>query len=96
MNVPTGKGVAAYPGMGHAALLAQCPRYEPNVLVNSGADTKLPDLGDERLGFSFHVYCLAGPGSGAGEPSDPGRDNGCGTAATLVLTAPRTGTGAAP
>lgn len=59
--------------------------YEPNVLFNSGADTKLPDLADDRLGFSFHVYCLAGSGTGAGETSDPGRDNGCGTAETLVF-----------
>ena len=59
--------------------------YEPNVLFNSGADTQLPDLGDDRLGFSFHVYCLAGSGTGAGETSDPGRDNGCGTAETLVF-----------
>jgi endoglycosylceramidase len=34
--------------------------YEPNVLFNFGADSQHPDLGDPRLGFSFHVYCLAG------------------------------------
>jgi endoglycosylceramidase len=34
--------------------------YEPNVLFNFGADSHHPDLGDPRLGFSFHVYCLAG------------------------------------
>lgn len=33
--------------------------YEPHVLFNFGADTRLPDLGD-NLGFSFHVYCLTG------------------------------------
>ncbi len=42
--------------------------YEPNVLFNFGSDTNLGRLGDPRLGFSFHDYCLAAaagvPGGG--------------------------------
>lgn len=34
--------------------------YEPNVLFNFGADSNHPPTGDERTGFSFHVYCTAG------------------------------------
>jgi endoglycosylceramidase len=34
--------------------------YEPNVLFNFGAETRIPDLGDRSAGFSFHVYCTAG------------------------------------
>ncbi len=33
--------------------------YEPNSLFNSGGRTRLPDLRDPRLGFSFHDYCAA-------------------------------------
>ncbi|MBV9310161.1 MAG: cellulase family glycosylhydrolase [Solirubrobacterales bacterium] len=32
--------------------------YEPQVIFNYGANTNLPPLGDRRLGFSFHDYCL--------------------------------------
>jgi endoglycosylceramidase len=35
--------------------------YEPNVLFNFGSRTRLPDLGDARLGFSFHDYCSSPP-----------------------------------
>jgi endoglycosylceramidase len=44
--------------------------YEPNVLFNFGAATRIPALGDRSAGFSFHVYCTAGlavpPYTGAG------------------------------
>jgi endoglycosylceramidase len=33
--------------------------YEPQVLFNYGSATNLPALGDPRLGFAFHNYCLA-------------------------------------
>jgi endoglycosylceramidase len=56
--------------------------YEPNVLFNSGADTQLPDLGDDKLGFSWHDYCLVGSGTG-GDTSDPVRGGGCGTLESL-------------
>ncbi|HEY7152228.1 MAG TPA: cellulase family glycosylhydrolase, partial [Solirubrobacterales bacterium] len=39
--------------------------YEPNVLFNFDADTKLPDMGSRKLGFSFHDYCFVGLVSGA-------------------------------
>ncbi len=32
--------------------------YEPQVLFNYGSNTNLPSLGDPRLGFAFHDYCL--------------------------------------
>jgi endoglycosylceramidase len=32
--------------------------YEPQVLFNYGSTTNLPALGDSRLGFAFHDYCL--------------------------------------
>jgi endoglycosylceramidase len=32
--------------------------YEPQVLFNYGSNTNLPALGDPRLGFAFHDYCL--------------------------------------
>ncbi|HEY2438543.1 MAG TPA: cellulase family glycosylhydrolase, partial [Solirubrobacteraceae bacterium] len=32
--------------------------YEPQVLFNNGSNTNLPALGDSRLGFAFHDYCL--------------------------------------
>lgn len=38
--------------------------YEPNVLFNFDADTRLPDLGSRNLGFSFHDYCFLGLVSG--------------------------------
>jgi endoglycosylceramidase len=41
--------------------------YEPNVGFNFGADSHIAGLGDTGLGFSFHVYCLAGA-LGAGDP----------------------------
>jgi endoglycosylceramidase len=34
--------------------------YEPNVLFNFGADTRVPALGDPAAGFSFHFYCTPG------------------------------------
>ena len=36
--------------------------YEPNVLFNSGADTRLGNVGDSHAGFAFHDYCLAASG----------------------------------
>jgi endoglycosylceramidase len=33
--------------------------YEPQVLFNYASATNLPALGDPRLGFAFHDYCLA-------------------------------------
>ena len=44
--------------------------YEPNVLFNDGADTKVGDTGDPRAGFSFHDYCL----TQGGTQSDPLRN----------------------
>ena len=32
--------------------------YEPNVIFNNGIPTYVGDLDDDRLGFSFHDYCL--------------------------------------
>ncbi|HEV3129313.1 MAG TPA: cellulase family glycosylhydrolase, partial [Solirubrobacteraceae bacterium] len=32
--------------------------YEPQVLFNYGSNTNLPALGDPRLAFAFHDYCL--------------------------------------
>ncbi len=32
--------------------------YEPNVIFNNGIPTYVGDLEDDRLGFSFHDYCL--------------------------------------
>jgi endoglycosylceramidase len=39
--------------------------YEPNVLFNFDVNTRLPDLGFRKLGFSFHDYCFLGLVSGA-------------------------------
>ena len=43
--------------------------YEPNVIFNFGADTRLPSPGDGAAGLSFHVYCATGqlalPGLGS-------------------------------
>ena len=43
--------------------------YEPNVLFNFGSDTNVGDLGDRRLGFSYHVYCISAAGGGGNNPS---------------------------
>jgi endoglycosylceramidase len=37
--------------------------YEPNVLFNTGADTRLGNVGDSHAGFAFHDYCLAASGN---------------------------------
>lgn len=42
---------------------------EPNVLFNFGANTSLPDLG-ENLGLSFHDYCLTGLVQGGPQSCD--------------------------
>jgi endoglycosylceramidase len=34
--------------------------YEPQVLFNFGSDTNIGRIAARNLGFSFHVYCLAG------------------------------------
>jgi endoglycosylceramidase len=41
--------------------------YEPNVTFNFAQPTHLPDLGDPRLGMSFHDYCSAATGCGPTE-----------------------------
>jgi endoglycosylceramidase len=43
--------------------------YEPNVLFDYGADTHHDDLGDPRVGLSFHAYCMA---ASPGLPRLPG------------------------
>jgi endoglycosylceramidase len=55
--------------------------YEPNVLFNDGADTQLPKFDDDRLGMSWHNYCLVGDVSGSGG----GGGNACGTEEGLVF-----------
>jgi endoglycosylceramidase len=49
--------------------------YEPNVLFNFGSDSNLPRLGDPRLGFSFHVYCITAAAGGGNSPSCQEFDN---------------------
>jgi endoglycosylceramidase len=47
--------------------------YEPQVLFNYGSNTNLPALGDPRLGFAFHDYCLQhdeGAGTGTCQTLD--------------------------
>jgi endoglycosylceramidase len=39
--------------------------YEPQVIFNYSSNTNLPPLGDPRLGFAFHDYCLQFDFSGA-------------------------------
>ncbi|HEV3228744.1 MAG TPA: cellulase family glycosylhydrolase [Solirubrobacteraceae bacterium] len=39
--------------------------YEPNVIFNDGADTQLGPIGDPRLGFAFHDYCLSQDSTGS-------------------------------
>jgi endoglycosylceramidase len=39
--------------------------YEPFVLFNFGAQTKLPKFSDPQLGMSFHDYCQANPATDA-------------------------------
>ena len=53
--------------------------YEPQVLFNYGADTYVAP-GEQRLGFSFHDYCLTAD-AGAGES---GVQQACGQADDLV------------
>jgi endoglycosylceramidase len=55
--------------------------YEPNVLFNDGAETQLPKFDDDRLGMSWHNYCLVGDVSGSGG----GGGGACGTEEGLVL-----------
>jgi endoglycosylceramidase len=55
--------------------------YEPNVIFNDGADTQLPKFDDNRLGMSWHNYCLVGDVSGSGG----GGGQACGTAEGLVF-----------
>ena len=55
--------------------------YEPNVLFNDGADTQLPKFDDNRLGMSWHNYCLVGDVSGSGG----GGGGACGTEEGLVF-----------
>ena len=43
--------------------------YEPNVLFNFGSDTNVGNLGDPRLGFSYHVYCLSAATGGGNSAS---------------------------
>ena len=45
--------------------------YEPNVLFNNGADTRLGNVGDSHAGFAFHDYCLAASGD-TYRPREPG------------------------
>jgi endoglycosylceramidase len=55
--------------------------YEPNVIFNDGADTQLPKFDDDKLGMSWHNYCLVGDVSGSGG----GGGGGCGTMEGLVF-----------
>jgi endoglycosylceramidase len=55
--------------------------YEPNVIFNDGADTQLPKFDDDRLGMSWHNYCLVGDVSGSGG----GGGGACGTEEGLVF-----------
>jgi endoglycosylceramidase len=55
--------------------------YEPNVIFNDGADTQLPKFEDDRLGMSWHNYCLVGDFSGSGG----GGGGACGTEEGLVF-----------
>jgi endoglycosylceramidase len=55
--------------------------YEPNVLFNDGAQTQLPKFDDDRLGMSWHNYCLVGDVSGSGG----GGGSACGTEEGLVF-----------
>jgi endoglycosylceramidase len=50
--------------------------YEPLVTFDFGADSQLPDTGDDAAGFSFHVYCLPGSlgGPGSGPACEPLED----------------------
>ncbi len=45
--------------------------YEPNVLFNDGADTRLGAIGDAHAGFAFHDYCLAQSETGTYTGCDP-------------------------
>ena len=40
--------------------------YEPAVLFNFGSGTQLPKFADDRLGMSWHNYCLVGAAGGGG------------------------------
>src|SRR4051812_48376156 len=44
--------------------------YEPNVLFNDGADTNLPDTGDDHAAMSFHDYCLTADSGGSSDGCD--------------------------
>jgi endoglycosylceramidase len=57
-----------------AAIRTADPRqlvwYEPYVLFNFGAGTTIGPFGDDRLGFSFHDYCLTAGSSDSNEGCD--------------------------
>jgi len=53
--------------------------YEPNVVSTFGADSNVDSLADRRLGYSFHVYCIAGALGG------PGGGEACGTSEDLTF-----------
>jgi endoglycosylceramidase len=44
--------------------------YEPNVLFNNGPKTSVGRLGDRRVGFAFHDYCLTAPPTGTSAACD--------------------------
>ncbi|MFL5894605.1 MAG: cellulase family glycosylhydrolase [Thermoleophilaceae bacterium] len=52
--------------------------YETHPLFNAGAQEYVPDTGDQRAGFSFHLYCLgATPGVPQAPGGDEGKESGC-------------------
>lgn len=63
-----------------AALRAEDPDhlifYEPNLLFDYGAPTRVGDPGDPNAGFAFHNYCLTivVPGLPSGEPCAVGEE----------------------
>lgn len=58
--------------------------FEPNVVFNSGADQQLGAFDDKRLGFSFHIYCLA-RAPAAYFSDDPVGGTSCDTQEDLTL-----------
>jgi endoglycosylceramidase len=55
--------------------------YAPNVIFDFGADSSHGDTGDERAGFAFNMYCLAG----GFLPANPVGSASCGTTYELTL-----------
>jgi len=55
--------------------------YAPNVTFDFGADSSHGDTGDERAGFAFNMYCLAG----GFLPANPAGDASCGEAYELTM-----------